>query len=169
MIGVCDISLRDLVRFLYPANGDAFLRACDGQTYIYNNGAFTIFTGLFPEYLLSSCQCYAQCVDGAMWSICKRGGLHGRSDLDAMKALAGALAPIYRADVSDIDGVEGRKGKGESRRNDRLRSWIRALAVEGDMEDGEIEIAANISDDVVNQAFLHFEYDMWQEKLEKPT
>ena len=106
MIGVIDISMRDLVRLLYFAQGNYYKMARDGQTYIYNNGAVIVFTGLFPEPILSSCQSYAQRVEGAMRCISKRGGLHGRSDLETTKALAGELAAISRTDVSEIDGVE---------------------------------------------------------------
>ena len=67
MVGVRYISLHDLVRFLYPAQGDDFLRAHDRQTYIYKNRAFSRFTGLFPESLLSICQGFARCFEGSTW------------------------------------------------------------------------------------------------------
>ena len=133
IIGVRDISPHDLIRFLYLAHGDDVLWAHDGQKYIYNNGAFTIFIGLLPESLQSRRQKYAHCFDGAMWCICKRGGLNGRIDLETMKALAGSLAAISRASVSEIGDVEGRKGEGKSGRNDRLRSWLRAPFADADM------------------------------------
>ena len=43
---------RDLVRFLYLAKGNDYIWAHDGKKHIYNNGAFTISDGLFPESLL---------------------------------------------------------------------------------------------------------------------
>ena len=51
------------------------------------------------------------CLEGAMWGISNRGGLHGRIDLETMEALAGPRAAISKTDVSEIDGVEWRKGK----------------------------------------------------------
>ena len=168
MIGVRGINLRGLVHFLYLAKGDDFLREHDGKTYIYNNGAFTIFTGLSPESLLSRCHIYADCVDGAMWGICKRGGLHGRSDLETVNALAGSLAAISRADVTEIDDVEGSKGKCEPD-NDRLRFRHRAPDAEDDIEGGEMEISPNISDDVAHRAFLHLTFDLWKERLANPS
>ena len=37
------------------------------------------------------------------------------------------------------------------------------------MGKGDIELVSNICDDVVQQALLHMEYDMWKEKLENPS
>ena len=109
MIGVIDISMRDLACFLYFAKGNYYIRARDGQTYIYNNGALTIFAGLFPESLLSRCPRYAQCAEGAKWCIIKRGGLVGRSDLATMQELAASFAAISVTGESAIGCVETEK------------------------------------------------------------
>ena len=122
VVGVRAISFRDLSHFLYIARGDGFLMAHDGGAYIYNNGAFTIFTSIFPESLLSTRPSYAQCFGRAVWGISKRGGPHGRIVLESMKALAGSCAAISGNDVSEIDGVGGRIGKGTSLRNARVGS-----------------------------------------------
>ena len=64
MIGVRDITTRDLARLLYLAHWNDYLMAQEGPTHIYMNGAFTILAGVLPESLLSICQTYAHGFDG---------------------------------------------------------------------------------------------------------
>ena len=142
MVGERDISTHGLLRFLYIAQGNDCLTAHDCKTYIYNNGASTIFAGLFTEDLLSRCRRYAQCAEGAMWCIITRGGLAGRSDLQAMEALSGSFAAMSTTDEGEIDGVEG-KGKGKRRRNARLRSWARRSSSYDAMEEGGLRSPPN--------------------------
>ena len=53
MVGVRDVNMQDLVFFLFLDQGESHLRAHDGHTYIYADGAFTIFSGVIPESLLA--------------------------------------------------------------------------------------------------------------------
>ena len=68
-----EANVQDQVHFLQLAVGGKLLRTHGGQTFLYENGAFRLFVGVVPEYMISRCKVYAECVEGGMWCIWDRG------------------------------------------------------------------------------------------------
>ena len=164
-----DIHMQDLVHFLFLAQGEEFLRAHDGQTYIYMDGAFTVFSGLIPESLLTRCNAYAQRVEGALWCIGRR-GVKSRDDLSILEALNEAFGAINKTNLCEIDGSDkgGGKGKGRGRGQLNFRSWLERgpETVDGALLSGQDDA---ISEKKVVDALSNLASDMWKARVECPN
>ena len=80
------------------------IRTHGGQTFLYENGAFQLFAGVAPEYMISRRKVYAECVDGGMWCIWNRGD-SPRADDDIFDAMDRVYLSISRID----DNKEAKK------------------------------------------------------------
>ena len=108
-----DAHMRELAHFLYISVGGDYLRANDGHMYLYDDGAFSISTGVIPESLLSRCKIYAHQVEGALWCVGRR-GLLSRSPTDILGALNSAFVDINGVPLGDLAGISKGVGKGKS-------------------------------------------------------
>ena len=61
-----EANVQEHVHFLYLALGGSYLRPRRGQTFLYEDGASPLINGVAPEYLVSRCKEYAECVEGGI-------------------------------------------------------------------------------------------------------
>ena len=103
------VNIQDQIHFLHLAQGDKYMRAHAGQTYLYDNGAFQLYKGVMPESVISRCRRYAECVEGCLWTMAKR--CKSRSEKDLLES----VDRTYRA----ISALEGSGGAPASHPGDR--------------------------------------------------
>ena len=116
MVQTRAVNIQGQIHFIHLAQGDKYMRAHAGQTYLYDNGAFQLYKGVTPESLLSRCRRYAECVEGRLWAMAKR--CKSRSEKDILDA----SNRTYRA----ISALEGRNIRVASSRT--IATWpIRLL------------------------------------------
>ena len=104
IVEIRDAHMRELAHFLYISAGEDYLRANDGHMYLYDDGAFSIFTGVITESLLSRCKIYGQEAEGALWCLGRR-GLLSRRPTDILCALNSAFVDIDGVPLCDLEGV----------------------------------------------------------------
>ena len=97
MVQTRAVNIQDQIHFLRLAQGDKYMRAHAGQTYLYDNGAFQLYKGVMPESVISRCRRYAECVEGRLWTMSKR--CKSRSEKDILDA----ADRTYRA-ISALEG-----------------------------------------------------------------
>ena len=124
-----EANAQEQVRFLYLALGGSFLRSHRGQTFIYEDGAVHLFNGVVAEYMIARCKEYAECVEGGMWCIGKRGDT-SRSEADIFAATDRAYKCISAEEDSnaiagDVSGLNVNID-GERRGVERQRKWLNA-------------------------------------------
>ena len=125
------VNIQDQIHFLHLAQGDKYMRAHAGQTYLYDNGASQLYKGVIPESVISRCRRYAECVEGFLWAMANR--CKSRSEKDIPESADRA----YRA-ISALEGSGGARalhpddrdvGQPTSRRGlKRGRVWIESDA-----------------------------------------
>ena len=91
MIPTKAITLRDMVHFLHLAQGNSYLRSHEGQTCLFDNGAFRLFNGVVPESVLQRCAEFASYVEGCLWCIDKKCPIRGELEIYE------ALGRLFRA------------------------------------------------------------------------
>ena len=159
-----EANVQEQVHFLYLALGGSYLRSHRGQTFLYEDGAFHLFNGVVPEYMVSRCKEYAECVEGGIWRIGKRGDT-SRSESDIFAAMDRAYrsicAPGGGAGVG-VDVLSVDVG-GEKRGVKRERPWL-------DAEKGtSASPLSDISDKTVAQELILLTLDMWRTKESKAS
>ena len=80
-----EINVQGQVHFLHLAQGDNMMRAHDGNTFLYENGAFRLFKGIIPESTIQRCADFSSYVEGCLW--CIEQSCKSRSELDIYDAL----------------------------------------------------------------------------------
>ena len=163
-----DAHMRELAHFLYISVGEDYLRANDGHMYLYNDGAFSIFTGVIPESLLSMCKIYAQQVEGALWCV-GRMGLLSRSPPDILDALNSAFVDINGVPLCDIEGISKGAGKGESDGQRLYRSWVEKKEVaSGEPFAGECG-KLHLEESEIIRALYYLASDFWEVRIASKT
>ena len=118
-----EINVQGVVHFLRLAQGVNAMRSRDGNTYLYENGAFRLFRGVIRGSTITRCAEFSSYVEGSPWCIeqtCK-----SRSELDIYTALGNLFLYLMAAEnrcadevgcvESAIAGGQPRGGKNENR------------------------------------------------------
>ena len=161
-----EATVQEQVHFLYLALGGNFLRSHSGQTYIYEDGAFHLFNGVAPEYMISRCKEFAESVEGGILRIGKRGGT-SRSEADIFAALDRAYksisapesvcgeSPLLRS--ASFDNIDGER-RGVKR---KTRPWLEVDTANAPSLGGPINEAK------VAEELILLTLDIWRAKESK--
>ena len=157
-----EANVQDQVHFLQLALGGTLLRTHGGQTFLYEDGAFRLFVGVVPEYMISRCKVYAECVEGGMWCIWNRGDT-SRAEEDIFAAMDRVYLSISRSDEQQIsDDVASEVNPGGLRRGiKRRRPWLEAEAL------GAHIGGIYVDDAKIVRELTMLTLDMWKSKESK--
>ena len=116
--------MREMIHFLHPSQGNAHLRPHDGQTFLYDNGAFRLFNGVIPESVLLRCRAYAALAEWRLWCLAKKPAPRGDGGiLQAMDFLSRSIAePSRNAQSADLEDT-GVAPDAQQRGVKRRRPW----------------------------------------------
>ena len=161
-----EANVQEQVHFLYLALGGNFLRSHRGQTYIYEDGAFHLFNGVVPEYMISRCKEFAESVEGGIWCIGKRGDT-SRSETDIFAALDRAYKSISASETEEGESTSFSSAAAESVGGERrgvkrkTRSWM-------EVDTGDAPVCGcPINEAKVVEELILLTLDMWRTKESK--
>ena len=152
-----EITMRDMVHFLHLAQENSFPRSHEGQTYLFDNGAFRLFNGVAPESVLQSCAEFAPYVEGCLWSIDKKCSI--RDELEIYEALGRLFRAITIASRREEtpNGLDAQSADvGVARGTKRRRPWL-------SIEDAEVHpMSGPLAKREIYNALRDYSLDKWE-------
>ena len=157
-------NVQEQAHFRYLDLCGRLLRPHRGQTFIYEDGACHLFSGIPPDYMIARCKEYAECAECGIWRIGKRGDA-SRTESDIFAAMDRAYKCISAEDAiaisNDVSGLNVNID-GERRGAKRQRQWLKAEPNDAPVARACIDEEENVVDELALRTL-----DMWKTKESK--